>query len=86
MPGSSRLHVVMSMVVGLSLCWYVSGVPHEAQNVRRTNAVEEYSDGVPLTMAKLELANVTQATTGAAEARLQVWQWQIMLLEGCPST
>jgi hypothetical protein len=64
----------------------VSGVPHAAQNARRTGADEEYSDGVPLTMAKFDLSNVTQATTGAAETRLHVWQWQIMLLEGCPTS
>jgi hypothetical protein len=64
----------------------VSGVPQEAQNVRRTGAVEEYSDGVPLMMANLDLSNATQATTGAAETRLHVLQWQIMLSEGCPST
>jgi hypothetical protein len=37
-------------------------------------------------MAKRLFSNVTQATAGDAATRLQVWQWQIMLLEGCPST
>ena len=54
--------------------------------MRRTGADEEYSDGVPLTMAKFDLSNVTQATTGAAETRLHVRQWQTMLLEGCPTS
>jgi len=73
------------MVAAWSICWYVSGVPQEEQNVRRTGADEEYSDGAPLTTAKLDLSRVIQGTTGAAEMRLHVWQWQIMLAEGCPT-
>lgn len=61
-------------------------MPHEGQNVLRTGADEAYSDGVPLTMEKPDLSNVTQATTGAEETRLHVRQWQIMLFEGDPST
>ncbi len=74
------------MVEGESLCWYVKGVPHDPQKVRRTGGEERNSVGWPRVNSKRVAGNVIQATTGEAAARRQVRQWQIMLFAGSPVT
>jgi len=63
----------------------VSGVPQSGQNERTTCVEDLNSFGRPLVKWKPLPGNVTQATTGAAATRLQVWQWQTMVLEHAPS-
>jgi hypothetical protein len=84
--GSSRLHVVTSIVPGESACTYVSGVPQSRQNVRVTGAVEWKLAGSPFWKAKLARSKVTQATTGDAATRRHVWQWHTIVLDGVPAT
>ena len=67
-----------------SACWYVNGVPHAAQNVRRTGGVEWNSAGSPRTIANRDAGNVTHATTGAAATRRHVRQWHTIVLVGLP--
>jgi hypothetical protein len=58
------------------------GDPQAPQKRRFTFGDDSYSSGVPRVKRNSALANVTQATTGAAATRRHDWQWQIMLFAG----
>jgi hypothetical protein len=76
--------VVTSTDPEWSRCAYVNGVPHAAQNVRRTGSDELNSDRRPRSHSKLATGKVTHATTGAAATRRQLRQWHTMLFVGAP--
>ena len=52
----------------------MSDVPHVAQNVRVTEAVDWNSDGTPRAKENWLLGNVSHATTGEPAARQQLLQ------------
>jgi hypothetical protein len=49
-------------------------VPHAGQNVRSTGSDDENLAGSPVMKLKWRSSTVIQATAGAPEMRLQVWQ------------
>jgi len=63
---------------------YVSGVPHDGQNVRVTGREEWNSDNEPRTSEKSRVATVSHATAGEPAALQHVRQWQTMLALGRP--
>jgi hypothetical protein len=58
----------MSIVSGLSSCWYVSGVPHFRQNVLTTDGEDRNLSGSPLIKAKWLRSTTIHATDGAPAA------------------
>jgi hypothetical protein len=82
--GASSVQVVTSTVSRESACSYVSGVPHFAQNVRRTGGDDRNSAGAPFVKRKCVSRKVSHATTGDPAMRRHDWQWQTMVFAGLP--
>lgn len=77
--------MVTSSVCTESAWEYVMGVPQSRQKVRVTGPLEWKLAGSPFVKRNRERSKLTQATTGEAATRRQVWQWHTIVFDGVPS-